>query len=80
MISRVYTKLIEEMSPLMLVSALILTSIIFTLNTSADDGMEVESVTIIGTKKDVKDLAGSGAVISNEDLEKTMDTDIAKIL
>ncbi len=80
MISRVYTKLIEEMSPLMLVSALILTSIIFTLNTSAEDGMEVESVTIIGTKKDVKDLAGSGAVISNEDLEKTMDTDIAKIL
>ena len=54
MISRVYTKLIEEMSPLMLVSTLILTSIIFTLNTSAEDGMEVESVTIIGTKKDVR--------------------------
>jgi Fe(3+) dicitrate transport protein len=42
--------------------------------------MEVESVTIIGAKEDVKDLAGSGAVISNEDLEKAMDTDIAKIL
>ena len=42
--------------------------------------MEVEAVTIIGTKEDVKDLAGSGAVISNEDLEKAMDTDIQKIL
>jgi Fe(3+) dicitrate transport protein len=80
MISRIYTKLIEEISPLMLVSALILTSILFTLNTSAEASMEVESVTIIGTKEDVKDLAGSGAVISNEDLEKAMDTDIAKIL
>ena len=42
--------------------------------------MDVESVTIIGSKEDMKDLAGSGAVISNEDLEKAMDTDIAKIL
>ena len=47
-------------------------------NISADD--EVESVTIIGTKDDVKDLPGSGAVISNDDLQKTMDTDIQKIL
>ena len=47
-------------------------------NISADD--EVESVTIIGTKDDVKDLPGSGAVISNDDLQKAMDTDIQKIL
>ena len=48
------------------------------VNISADD--EVESVTIIGTKDDVKDLPGSGAVISNDDLQKAMDTDIQKIL
>ena len=47
-------------------------------NISADD--EVESVTIIGTKDDVKDLPGSGAVILNDDLQKAMDTDIQKIL
>ena len=40
----------------------------------------VESVTIIGSKDDLKDLAGSGAVVSNEDLQKAMDTDIQKIL
>ena len=48
------------------------------VNISADD--EVESVTIIGTKDDVKDLPGSGAVILNDDLQKAMDTDIQKIL
>ena len=37
-------------------------------------------MTIIGTKDDIKDLPGSGAVISNEDLQKAMDTDIQKIL
>jgi len=45
---------------------------------SANDN--VESVTIIGSKEDAKNLAGSGTVINNEDLEKAMDTDIAKIL
>ena len=36
-----------------------------------------EEVTIIS---EVADLAGAGAVISNEDLQKVMDTDIQKIL
>ena len=46
----------------------------------SDESEYIESVTIIGSKEDVKDLAGSGAVISNEDLQKAMDTDIQKIL
>jgi Fe(3+) dicitrate transport protein len=36
-----------------------------------------EEVTIIA---EVADLAGAGAVIANEDLQKAMDTDIQKIL
>ena len=61
-----------------LIGFLLVSSFVVTI--SADEGVEVESVTIIGTKDDVKDLAGSGAVISNDDLEKAMDTDIQKIL
>ena len=40
----------------------------------------IESVSIIGTKADARKIAGSGTVISNEDLQKTIDTDIHKIL
>jgi len=40
----------------------------------------IESVRIIGTKVDARKIAGSGTVISNADLEKTIDTDIHKIL
>lgn len=40
----------------------------------------IESVSIIGTKVDARKIAGSGTVISNEDLQKTIDTDIHKIL
>ena len=40
----------------------------------------IESVTIIGSKADKRKIAGSGTVISNDDLQKTMDTDIHKIL
>ena len=40
----------------------------------------IESVSIIGTKADARRIAGSGTVISNEDLQKTIDTDIHKIL
>jgi len=78
--NKVYKKVAEEISPLILVAALVLTSILITFTANAETSMEVESVTIIGSKEDVKNLAGSGAVISNEDLEKAMDTDIAKIL
>jgi len=40
----------------------------------------IETVSIIGTKADARRIAGSGMVISNEDLQKTIDTDIHKIL
>ena len=78
--NKVYKKVAEEISPLILVASLVLTSVLITFTANAETIMEVESVTIIGSKEDVKNLAGSGAVISNEDLEKAMDTDIAKIL
>ena len=78
--NKVYKKVAEEISPLILVASLVLTSVLITFTANAETSMEVESVTIIGSKEDVKNLAGSGSVISNEDLEKAMDTDIAKIL
>ena len=59
---------------LMLLSALSLSSEIYA-NTQ-----EIESVTIIGKKADVKELPGSGQIVSNEELLKAMDTDIHKIL
>ena len=40
----------------------------------------VETVTIIGSIADVKELPGSGTIVSNEELQKAMDTDIHKIL
>ena len=69
-------KIIETRQALLTISALIMLSATSLL--SANDN--VESVTIIGSKEDAKNLAGSGTVINNEDLEKAMDTDIAKIL
>ena len=76
--NKISNKLFEDISPVLFIGALLISSFIF-----AQDNYEeitVDSVTIIGTKDDVKDLAGSGAVISNEDLQKAMDTDIQKIL
>ena len=73
---KLVNKFFNDISPLLIIGFLVLSSLV--VNISADD--EVESVTIIGTKDDVKDLAGSGAVISNDDLQKAMDTDIQKIL
>ena len=75
-INKLVNKFFNDVSPLLIIGFLVLSSLV--VNISADD--EVESVTIIGTKDDVKDLAGSGAVISNDDLQKAMDTDIQKIL
>tara|TARA_B100001250_G_scaffold361557_1_gene339684 strand:- start:2007 stop:4199 length:2193 start_codon:yes stop_codon:yes gene_type:complete len=40
----------------------------------------IESVSIIGTKADARKIAGSATVLSNEDLQKSIDTDIHKIL
>ena len=69
----------DDISPIFFIGVLLMSS--FFINVNAADSEEViESVTIIGSKEDVKDLAGSGAVISNEDLQKAMDTDIQKIL
>ena len=74
--NKLVNKFFNDVSPLFIIGFLVLSSLV--VNISADD--EVESVTIIGTKDDVKDLPGSGAVISNDDLQKAMDTDIQKIL
>jgi len=57
---------------LMLLSALSLSSEIYA------NSQEIESVTIIGKKADVKELPGSGQIVSNEELLKAMDTDIHK--
>ena len=74
--SKLINKFFNDVSPIFIIGFLVLSSLV--VNVSADD--EVESVTIIGTKDDVKDLPGSGAVILNDDLQKAMDTDIQKIL
>ena len=76
--NKILNRIVEDRSALLLIGALVVSSFAFDVN--AADASDVESVTIIGSKDDVKDLAGSGAVISNEDLQKAMDTDIAKIL
>ena len=57
-------------------------TILFFAPVFADDNTEevIESVTIIGSEEDLKNLAGSGQIISNVDLLKAMDTDIQKIL
>ena len=44
------------------------------------DEETIESVTIIGSKEDARNIAGSATVISNEDLQKLVDTDMHKIL
>tara|TARA_A100001015_G_scaffold319124_1_gene441078 strand:+ start:156 stop:2357 length:2202 start_codon:yes stop_codon:yes gene_type:complete len=75
-LSKLINKFFNDVSPIFIIGFLVLSSLV--VNISADD--EVESVTIIGTKDDVKDLPGSGAVILNDDLQKAMDTDIQKIL
>ena len=58
----------------MLLSVLTISSEIYA------ESQEIETVTIIGKKADVKELSGSGQIVSNEELLKAMDTDIHKIL
>ena len=70
-------KIIETTQVLITLTALIMLSV--TSAISADDE-GVESVTIIGSKDDARNLAGSGTVLSEEDLNKIVDTDIHKIL
>ena len=76
--NKILNRIFEDAAPIFFIGVLLVSS--FIVNVNADEEITVESVTIIGTKDDVKDLAGSGAVISNEDLQKAMDTDIQKIL
>ena len=76
--NKLSNRLFDDISPIFFIGVLLVSS--FFVSVNADEGTEVEEVTIIGTKEDVKELAGSGAVISNEDLQKAMDTDIHKIL
>ena len=58
-----------------------LTILFFAPAFAADyDEETIESVSIIGTKEDARNIAGSGTVISNADLQKSIDTDIHKIL
>ena len=76
--NKILNRIFEDAAPIFFIGVLLVSS--FIVNVNADEEITVESVTIIGTKDDVKDLAGSRAVISNEDLQKAMDTDIQKIL
>jgi Fe(3+) dicitrate transport protein len=57
-----------------------LLTILFFVPAFADEEEVIESVTIIGSAEDQRKLAGSGQIISNDDLLKAMDTDIQKIL
>ena len=75
--NKISNRFFDDISPIFFIGILLVSS--FFVNVNADEEV-VESVTIIGSKDDVKDLAGSGAVVSNEDLQKAMDTDIQKIL
>jgi Fe(3+) dicitrate transport protein len=77
--NKILNRFFDDISPILFIGVLMVSS--FFINANTIDSEEViESVTIIGSKDDVKDLPGSGAVISNEDLQKAMDTDIQKIL
>ena len=70
-------KIIETKQVLITLTALIMLSVASAISAN-DEG--VESVTIIGSKDDARNLAGSGTVLSEEDLNKIVDTDIHKIL
>ena len=70
-------KIIETKQVLITLTALIMLSVTSAISAN-DEG--VESVTIIGSKDDARNLAGSGTVLNEEDLNKIVDTDIHKIL
>ena len=74
---KMYTKIIEEINPLMLIVSLMILSFAFTVSAEDELDDDIETVTIIGSQSDV---AGAASVITNEDLQKVMDTDIHKIL
>ena len=72
-------KILKNQNKFILGFLILLSAVSITFEVFADT-QEIETVTIIGTKADVKELPGSGAIVSNEDLLKAMDTDIHKIL
>ena len=74
---KMYAKIIEEINPLMLIASLMILSFAFTVSAEDELDDDIETVTIIGSQSDV---AGVASVITNEDLQKVMDTDIHKIL
>jgi len=74
--NKISKRFFDDISPIFFIGILLVSS--FFVNVNAADEEVVESVTIIGSKDDLKNLAG--AVVSNEDLQKAMDTDIQKIL
>ena len=76
--NKISKRFFDDISPIFFIGILLVSS--FFVNVNAADEEVVESVTIIGSKDDLINLAGSGAVVSNEDLQKAMDTDIQKIL
>ena len=53
---------------------------IFSVGSSAVDIEQIESVTIIGSKIAATEVPGAASFLSNQDLKKTIDTDIHKIL
>ena len=79
--TKIYAKITEDINPISLILALIILSITYSISAEEVSNKNVEkaieTVTIIGNKSDV---AGSASVITNEDLQKVMDTDIHKIL
>ena len=60
--NKISNKLFEDISPVLFIGALLISSFIFAQDN--DEEITVDSVTIIGTKDDVKDLAGSGVITS----------------
>ena len=79
--NKIKQSLYDNISPISFIAVMILSSIAIGINAQENKNVEeIESVTIIGTKDDLDDLAGSGAIISNDDLQNAMDTDIQKIL
>jgi len=51
--NKISNKLFEDISPLVFIGVLLISS--FFVNLNADEEITVESVTIIGTKDDLKD-------------------------
>ena len=68
--NKIKQSLYDNISPISFIAVMILSSIALGINAQENKNVEeIESVTIIGTKDDLNDLAGSGAIISNDDLQ-----------